>query len=414
MKRKSIYFVLSILTAGSLLAGCAVKGEEATLANAEVKVVETTTTQVQTINQILELSGTLEPVEDTLVSFEVGGRVLQLNKEEGDSVKAGEMLGKLDDADYKLQVQKAGTAVEQAQATLEKLQNGARQEELTQAQLLVEKAQVNEQKAQDDLKKMEQLYQSGAISKDVWENAQVRAEVAAKDLETAKTSLSLAQAGARQEDKTQTSALLEQMVIQKEQAVLSQQKTSLLSPITGTIITKIASVGELTSAGNPVYRVGRIDQLKVVLPVPDRDVSLWKIGSKVDIALYGEKRAGTVQKIYPSTNAGTGTVGVEVVVDNSDKKWLAGQVVKATHRISNGKGLFVPVEAVVRMGGEKPYVFVIQEGKAVKTEVEIGQLRDNQLEIVSGLKEGQSIVSKGADRLFDGDALEVVEGGGSK
>ncbi len=414
MKRKSIYHLLSILTAGSLLSGCAAKGEEITLANADVKVVEATTTQIQTMNRILELSGSLEPMEDTLVSFEVGGRILQLNKEEGDSVKAGEILGKLDDADYKLQVQKAGTAVEQAQATLAKVQNGARQQELTQAQLLVDKAQVNNQKAQDDLKKMEQLYQNGAISKDTWENAQIRAEMAGKDLETTQASLSLAQAGARQEDKIQTSALYEQMVIQKEQAELAQQKASLQSPMTGTIIAKLASMGQLTGAGNPVYRVGRMDQLKAVLPVPDRDVSLWKIGDKIDVVLYGDKRIGTVQKVYPSTNAGTGTVGVEVVIDNADQKWLVGQVVRATHQIQNGKGLFVPVEAVVRSGGEKPFVFVVQNKKAIKTEVEIGQLRNNRLEIQAGLKEGQSLVTKGADRLFDGDAIEVVDGGKSK
>ncbi|RXT01127.1 efflux RND transporter periplasmic adaptor subunit [Ammoniphilus sp. CFH 90114] len=414
MRNSTLTILLAATLTTTVLSGCSLGAKEAMVAEAEVKTVEAAPVSKQAIQRTLVVSGTLEPVEETLISFEIGGRITGLSKEQGDAVRAGEVLGKLEDQDYQLQVQRAQTGVAQAEAGLAKVNSGAREQEIKQAQLLVEKAQLNADKAQDDLKKIEELYQHGAVAKDTWENATLRVEIALKDLETAQNSLALTQEGARKEDIDQTQSLYQQQIVQKQQAELTLKKTTLVSSSTGTVIAKLVNEGQLVSGGTPVYRVGNVNQLKVILPVPDREISLWQIGAEVTIKLYDQERKGKVSKIYPSTNAGTGTVGVEVLVDNSDRKWLVGQVVTGSYEMKGKEGLFVPVASVIRTGGDKPYVFIVEGDKAVKTEVVIGQLVDGKLEILSGLQEGQMVVSKGADRLFDEDAIEVRAGGEQK
>ena len=388
------------------LGGCS-ESKEVGFAGSEAKVVETTEVVQKTLTQVTELSGTLEASERTQVAFEVAGRIVKLDREQGEKINQGDVLGKLDDTDYQLSLQRAATGVNQAKAALEKVQNGARAQEVDQAKLGLQRAQLNYEKAVEDQKKYEQLYQSGAVSKDTLDTMALKAELAERELKNAEAGLSMIMEGARPEDKETTKSVYEQNLIVKEQAETTLQKTVLKSPVSGTIITKFASEGQLINSGTPIYEVGNVNQLKVILPVPDREIADWAIGDLVELSLYDNTRKGTVAQIYPATNQGTGTIGIEVKVDNQDRKWFVGQVVKATHEKKGAKGLFVPVSAVVSTGGKQPFVYLVKDQKAHKQPVEIGQLVDNQLQILSGLTEGDIVVSKGADRLFDGDTLQT-------
>ncbi|NGQ96201.1 efflux RND transporter periplasmic adaptor subunit [Brevibacillus sp. SYP-B805] len=407
MKKKWLYLALI----AGLLTTTACSGKDASQAEArETKTVEVTSVKREKAVRISELSGTLLPAEEALVSFEVGGRIVQLNKNEGDPVKAGEVIARIDASDYALQVERANAVVEQTGASLAKTNKGARQQELIQAKAMLDKAKIAYQKAAEDFKKYDKLYQEKAISRDAFENARDQVELAQRDLVAAEQAYSLTVQGARAEDRAMQRSSYDQAVISREQAALSLAKTQLKAPISGTVISKLTSVGELINVGTPVYRVGNIDTLKVVLPVPDHEISAWREGETVSLTLYGSKRDGKVAKIYPATNQSTGTIGVEVSIPNPQHDWFAGQVVKASKQIAGREGIFVPVEAVISRGSNHPFVYLNAGGKAVKTEVTVGELQDNQLEITSGLKEGDQVVVKGGDRLFDGDPI-VVAGG---
>ena len=85
-------------------------------------------------------------------------------------------------------------------------------------------------------------------------------------------------------------------------------------------------------------------------------------------------------------------------------------MVKATKTIKGQVGIYVPVESVISRGKDDAHVFVDAAGKALKTKVEIGQIASDKLEIKSGLKEGDQLIVKGVDRLFDGDPIEATGG----
>lgn len=389
---------------------CSNNSEEMLPIAQETKQVVVEAVKTEQLQQVSELSATLQPWEEALVSFEVSGRIVELDRSEGDNVKAGDLLARVNDTDYELQVASTHAAVQQSAATLSKVQNGAREQEIAQAKLLVDKATIAQQQAQEDFQRIEKLYRENAISKSDFESMQNRLHLAQKDLENAQHAYSLITQGARAEDKTLSQATYQQAVISQQAASTTLAKTQLHSPINGTILSKLSSAGNLVSAGTPVYHIGNIDQLKVVLPVPDREISVWKVGETVVIELYGEKRDGKVVNIYPTTNKSTGTIGVEVQIENPNHDWYAGQVVKATKSIEGQEGIFVPVEAVISRGKGDAHVFVDKDGKAVKTQVKIGRMIQNKLEIRSGLTTGEQVIVKGVDRLFDGDAIEVMGG----
>ncbi|MFP3388901.1 efflux RND transporter periplasmic adaptor subunit [Brevibacillus sp. SIMBA_040] len=407
MKRK---WLVSVMMLGIVTTTACSGQQPAAQPVKEVKHVVLDAVKKQQASAISELSGTLAPLDEAMVSFEVGGRIVELNRNEGDTVKAGDVLARVNAQDYSLQVASSSAAVQQSAANLSKVNNGAREQEITQARLLVEKATIAHQKMQDDFKRIEQLYQEKAISKSDFESAQNGLTLSQKDLENAQQAYSLVTQGARAEDKDLSRATYNQAVIAQEVAASSLAKTQLRSPINGTIISKLSSTGSLVGSGTPVYQVGNIDTLKVVLPVPDREISMWKEGEVISLDLYGQKRDGKVTKIFPATNQSTGTIGVEVQIANPKHDWFAGQVVKATKTISGQVGIYVPVEAVISRGKDDAHVFINLDGKAVKTKVEIGQITNDMLEIKNGLKEGDQLIVKGVDRLFDGDPIETAGG----
>lgn len=378
-------------------------------AKAEAKIVEAQPLQLKSFQSTSELSGTLAPIEETTVSFEVAGEIKSMPYKEGDAIKKGDVLARLHSADYSLQLALANANVHGASAQLSKVKNGAREQEVQQAKVAVEAKKISRDQAQKDYQRMEQLFKNGAISETEFENAKHAFELTEKDYATAQETHSLVIEGARTEDISATNASYQGATVTRDQAAATLAKTEVKAPIQGTVLAKLADVGQLASPGAPVYRIGNIQQLKTVLPVPDKDISSWKVGDEVEIRLYEEKRKGKVTNIYPATNEQTGTISVEVVIDNTKKDWFAGQVVTARRTLSQKKGIFVPAEAVFSRGSE-PYVFLLTDGKAIKTTVTIGRYVDNHFEVTVGLKEGDMLIRKGADRLLNGDAVTLKGG----
>lgn len=349
--------VMLVLAVGTATACGDKKDSDKENPAAEARPVETVVLQLEKASRYSDLSGTLQPYEEAALSFEAAGRILEMAYKEGDRVMPGDLMARLDATEYSVQVAQAKTGLD--------------------------KALVNYQKAKDDFARMEQLHSQGALSKSDFENAQNRLAVAEKDYLYAQQAHWLVTgAGAG--------------------------KDVLRAPIGGTVIAKLSSVGQTVGIGVPVYRIGLVDTLKVVLPVPDHEVSLWKAGDTVSLSLYKDTREGKITRIFPTTSQGTGSIGVEVTIPNPDRGWFPGQVVRAVRAVETREGLFLPVEAVMSRGEGKPYVFIASGETAVKTPVTTGDLIGNRLEITSGLKPGDRVVVRGAELLSDGGLIKLA------
>jgi RND family efflux transporter MFP subunit len=346
---------IAVISVVISLAGCNVTPEE-DLATAQEVYVQVENVAAKSLDDLAELSGTLEPIEEATVSFEVSGMVKAVNVQEGSRVKAGDILASIDSANYNLQVQQAHSQSLNAETAYNQ--------------------------AATDFKRYETLYNAGALAQSDYEKAKMNMEAAQNNLNSAHAA--------------------------QQQVELALSKTALKSPLTGVVLSKYLAPGQLTAAGTPAYKIGNTDQLKVSLMVADYAISSWKIGDKTSLKLYEEAAEGEVTKIFPAANEQTGGITAEVTVNNAEHKWHAGQVVTCSHNAESLTAIYVPKEAVISHGGSAPYVFLVINEQAVKTEVTIGTLRNNLFEIKSGLQENDQLIVKGADRLSDGDQVTVI------
>lgn len=483
----------TVLCLTLVTSACSSKATSSTEAKNTAISVEVVSVKNQSLDAISSLTGTLQPYEETTVSFEVGGNIKRMDSDIGDVIQVGTTLTSLNSTDYDLQVKQADNAIRQAeagldssdaaikasdasvsssdeavksaqanikaanarinsaQASLDSVNKGARQQEKDQAKIAVNRAKDAYNKLKTDANRIKGLYDEGLASKKELDDMNLQVSNARKDLANTEKSLSIILEGATKEQrnqakagvqeaqagreqavagvgqseaakgqaisakeqaiaaKGQAEAVLEQAAISKEQAENTRSKTNLKSPIAGVILDKLASEGQHVNPGDAIYKLGETNQLKVLLPVPDRDIKEWKVGNKVAVTLYDKVKTGKVTKIYPRTNSNTGTISVEVVIPNQKLEWVPGQIVKANRVTSDNKGILVPIEAVISNGAD-PYVFKEVKGKAVKTKVTTGNLIDNKIHIISGLKEGDKIVVRGGELLLDGDPVETNGG----
>ncbi|MBM7866273.1 efflux RND transporter periplasmic adaptor subunit [Heliobacterium gestii] len=400
LKRHMVSSAALILSASLLLTACGKTEPQSEARSVEVMTVTRSNQQLDN-----EFSGTLQGLEEATLSFEVGGRIAATLAKEGDTLPAGGILAQIDPSDYALELDAAAAATAQSGASLRQVENGATSYEVTQAQATMEKARANVERLRSDMERYKALYEGGALSKKDYEGAQTQLTVAENDFTYADQVYQNVLHGARAEVKDQTQAIYDQTLSRQKKAALALDKTRLKAPFAGTVIAKLNSTGQLVGAGTAIYKLAAIDTLKVVIPVPDREIANWQKGGAVTIELYGQKRDGQVKYVYPAANQSTGTVGVEIWIDNPNHDWLSGQVVRVHHVTKVKEGLWAPVQAVVRRGQDKPFVFVLQEGHAVKRAVDIGELINNHLEIQSGVQPGEQIITSSVERLFDGDAV---------
>ncbi len=349
-------------------------------------------------------------------------------------------------------VASAQAKLNSAQISEQDLQSGARSQELAQAQNAVDQAQTAYNQARTEATRSQTLLNNGLLTQQDFEKAKAEVDNAQAALNDAQQKLSLTREGASNADRAkaaagvkeaqvgiqsaqasveqanagvskanagvqQAQAAYEQKVVAVQTAKLNLSRASMKAPAAGTILQKNLSIGQSVSAGgggggsngsSPLFLIGDISKLKVQLPVADSDIAKWKIGQQVSIQLYDEVRTGTVSKLSPQTNENTGSINVEVMINNPQRDWKPGQVVNASRQTSMEQGILVPTAAVISSGNQ-PHVFKAVNGKAVQTNVKLGNIYNNQYQILSGLKIGDKVVSSGADRLFNGDELKVNE-----
>lgn len=451
MKGRCLPVLIAAIFTLSLTACSSGNDGETAAANADSTAVEVIRVKQEPLNTVYDLSGTLQSADSATVSFQASGEIKQILVEVGDQVKEGDVLAVLDDEQARLQLDQAKSGVAQAEgqvsaanaglasieaqiksaeANLSAVKKGASEQQLSLAENQVKQAEDAYTKVKADADRYQKLYAEGLISLNEYEQSQLQLKNAENSLDSAKKQLEEVTNGATDEQIKAAEAALEQAqsgklsalaskaqaeagyqnaLATRKQAELALSKSKLTATVSGTVLDKFVVAGQAAGAGTPAFVIGSTTQLKVLLPVPDSEISAWKAGQKVDAALGGETRTGTVARVYPQTNMGTGTISVEVSVPNPNKDWFPGQVVKAGLQVSDKKGILVPAEAVIS-NGQEPYVFRAVDGKAVKTTVELGdETIENRFRILSGLQEGDVVVTAGAEGLFDGYSIVTAE-----
>ncbi len=190
------------------------------------------------------------------------------------------------------------------------------------------------------------------------------------------------------------------------------ENTYLRSPINGVVTARNYDKGDMYSMALPIFVVEQIQPVKMLVNVSESLFTQVSEGMEFDItvdAYHGEIFKGKVNLLYPTVNAATHTFPVEVICENKDQRLRPGMFARVTANFGTNHHIVVPDNAVVKQQGSgEHFVYVLQPDNTVKyTLVQLGKRMGNRYEIVSGLNEGDRIVTEGQVRLKDGVSVTV-------
>jgi RND family efflux transporter MFP subunit len=350
----------------------------------------------------IAVSGSIStPNSAALVCFLVPGKVVYVGPREGDLVKEGDVLARIDPTDFTLSVRAAEAQAASAQAAMEKAMHSARPE-------LLEQARIGLERAEDEHRRMKMLYDSKSLAPNDYEKFKAAFEHAAQVYAEAK-------AGGQQEDKALAKAAFDQASAGLDVARKALSDATLRAPASGFISKRLIEPGNTAAAGHPVFEIVQIDPVEVNVGVPETDVRLVRVGQRAEVsvpALPGKSFEGTVRLINVSADPGTRTYMTRITVPNPDHVLRVGMVAEATIR---GDGtvsmLTLPGEAVVRdpQGATQVYVYYPDQKRVYAKRVDIGATVGRDVEIKSGLSGDEFVVLGGQARLRDGMAVSATE-----
>lgn len=189
------------------------------------------------------------------------------------------------------------------------------------------------------------------------------------------------------------------------------ENTVLTSPITGVVTARNYDPGDMT--GNlPVLTVGQLSPVvKVLIGISENDMTLVKKGMPVSVILDAfpdETFEGTVNRIYPTVDTNTRTFQAEVRISNPGERIKPGMFARVNFDMGSKHNVVVPDRAVVKQTGSgNKYVYVYSNGRVSYKKVELGQRLGDSYELISGINDGDTVVTAGQTRLADGIAVKL-------
>lgn len=192
------------------------------------------------------------------------------------------------------------------------------------------------------------------------------------------------------------------------------ENTILKSPVSGVITARNYDKGDLYTMSMPLFVVQQITPVKVLVGVSETDYTKVKKGDAVSLtadAVPGTTFTGKVNRIYPTINPASHTFQVEVVVENRDRVLRPGMYAKVKLTFAVNNSVVVPDGAIVKQQGSGlRSVFVVKADKTVENRVvTLGRhTLDSEYEILEGLEEGETVVTKGLTALKNGSKVEVL------
>lgn len=192
------------------------------------------------------------------------------------------------------------------------------------------------------------------------------------------------------------------------------ENTILTSPISGIITARNYDEGDMYAMAQPLFVVQNITPVKMLINISESNYSKVNKGMEVELiaeAFPGETFKGKVDLVYPTIDPRSHTFPVEIIVDNKDEKLRPGMFARVTINYGNNFRVVVPDNAVLKqVGADDKYVYVLNDDNTVSyTPVKVGIRMGDRYEIISGLNDGDIIVTSGQTRLKNNIKVDIVK-----
>lgn len=307
--------------------------------------VEAVQVKVDMVSDEVSAVGTLRSNESVIVRPEIAGRISAIRFDEGEPVDQGQTLVSIDDSTHQAELADAEASLNLAERTF---------------------------------KRLDELFEKGSTS------ARERDEALAR-LESARAALQLSQA--------------------------RLDKTDVNAPFSGILGLRRVSPGDYVTPGQDMVNLEDIDPIKVDFRIPERFLSSLSTGQSIRVrvdAFPDRAFEGEVYAIDPQIDPAGRSIAIRARIDNPERVLRPGLFARVRLIVDERPdALVVPEQALVPRG-EQRYVFKVVDGKAALTEVQLGQRRGGDVEIVEGLAEGETVITAGQLKIRDGVPVTVL------
>ena len=323
------------------------------------------TAQPLELQQTLSLSGALRAVNMSSVKARVAAEVREIPVREGDAVRAGQIVARMDSTEYQARV-------DQARGTLN----------ATRAQLDIATKNRDNNLA---------LVEKGFISKNAYDNFASQYAAAVANAEAAKGAFDVAQ------------KLLNDTVIR--------------SPITGTVAMRYVQAGEKVSADNKLLDIVDLQKLELEAAVPTNDITNVAIGQRVNLHIEGwpQNIEGKVVRINPTTQSGSRSVLVYVQIANPQNQLRSGMFAEAQLILKTKSGVLALPQNALRKDGNGSYVYAIEGDILARKPVTTGMSGrsgdDYMTEVLSGIDFGTQVIRTDMGSLQPGIHVRINAAG---
>ena len=334
----------------------------------------------QDLNIRLAYTADISPNQVVNIFSRVDGYIAKLHVDKGDFVRANQLLVEIDHTDYQ-------HAVNQAKANL-----SAARARVSQQDAVVRNAKLT-------LERMQTLIKDRFVSQ--------------QDLDTAEVNFDAARAA-----QESLQAQVNQMDVALAQANTNLAYSYIRAPFAGYIAERNLDTGAYVSSATAststmsrgIMSLHDIDTVRVLIEVVERDIPRVKIGQQAELRAeaYPDRIfEGTVTRIVQALNRATRTMTVEIDLPNRDRRLKGGmfarvEVLVGTHL----QALQIPIDAVSRLE-ESQYVYIVEEGKARRVDIEVGAQQGSYIEITNGLTGDEEIIVSGKDLVHEGTPVQT-------
>ena len=399
-------------------------GEKLTVIPRQVTIAEVSNNLV---SRSLNASGTVEAYElIPVMSQATGLQIQEILVDEGDYVKQGQVLAKLNSEALEAEYLQAQGTLAQAEARLAEIEAGTRDEEIARAQERVNSLVADVARAESDLElvtkrvnRNQTLEAEGAISRDLLDEIYNEERINRANLQQAQAKLAegkqeLAQLEAGERPEVILAAKAELLQAQGRLQLISSQleDATVTAPASGIIAERNATLGELTSNSDNLFTLIENGRLELRLEVPETSIAQIQPRQKVQIInQYNDQPlVGTVREIEPIIDPESRQATVNIDLP-SQVNLKPGMFLRARINTATTQGKAVSVKALLPQADGNAIAFVLQDDNTVRAQsVVLGEiLADEKVEVINGLETGDRIVVKGSAYLKDGDLVSFEQ-----
>jgi RND family efflux transporter MFP subunit len=383
MTKRNLLIALFILVAGSLLAWHWLGRTHTEADNRSGPAATTAAVSIvkrSDLGDTLTVSGAFKPFQDIDVHAKVAGYIKVIHVDVGDHVKEGQTLALLEIPELAAELAGTDAAVHAAQ------------DQIRRAQGDLDRAQSTHSAAHSAYNRLKQASdtQPGLVAQQEVDDWQAKDLGAEAQVASAEAELS----GAKQQ--------LEEAQDKKKQYAALSDYTFITAPFAGVITVRYADTGSLIAAGTssstqsmPVVRLAQVSVLRLVLQIPESVAPQIHVGGaiKVHVQALNQDFEGKVSRFADSLDQQTRTMETEVDFQNPNGKLMPGMFCEAYFAHDKKKNvLMIPLEAVSRNGDQATVLVVDSQNVVNERPVKLGQESSTQVEVLSGLTEGERVI----------------------